>query len=67
MKQQYEVEVTVIGVAKVIVEAATEDEAMTLAEESTTVMHATDWEYDATGCRAHWVAETPSEELVVGA
>lgn len=65
--QQYEVEVTIIGTAKVCVTADSRDEAMSKAEESTTVMHGEDWCYDATGVREHWVAETPAEELVVGA
>jgi hypothetical protein len=67
MKRKYEVEVTVIGTANIVVEAASRDEAMAQAEDEATIIHAADWQYDATGVREHWVAETPDEALIVGA
>lgn len=67
MQRKYEVEVTVIGTARVVVEATDRDDAMNKAEESVSIMHATDWCYDATGVRDHWIAETPDEALVLGA
>lgn len=67
MQHMFEVEVTIIGTATTTVEAASRDEAMAKAEESVSILHASDWQYDATGVREHWIAETADEELVVGA
>lgn len=67
MRHVYEVEVTVIGTATVNITANSEDEAMALACDQVTILHAEDWQYDATGVREHWLAETPDEGLVIGA
>lgn len=47
MKRLYTVEVMVIGKANVMVEAHDPDEARDKAEEATTPMHVTEWDYDA--------------------
>jgi hypothetical protein len=47
MRRLYTVEVMVIGKANVMVEAHDPDEARDKAEEATTPMHVTEWEYDA--------------------
>lgn len=67
MQREYEVEVTIIGTANVRVKADSDNEAQALAEQQVTVLHGENWQYDATGVREHWVAETPDEALIVGA
>jgi hypothetical protein len=67
MQREYEVEVTIIGTANVRVQADSDAEAQAKAEESVSVIQGENWQYDATGVREHWVAETPDEALVVGA
>lgn len=67
MKRQFTVEVTCIGTAVVTVDAETREDAMQKAEELTTVMHAGDWNYDATNVRETWFAETPDESMILNA